>query len=75
MIKVYAYTLQRAQPDPATASKLDVINAECEHLAYLVEDLLELSRAQAGELRISSELFPIRRMPWRVGRRRLPRRR
>jgi two-component system sensor histidine kinase BaeS len=60
VIKGYAYTLQRAQPDPVTASKLDVINAECEHLAYLVEDLLELSRAQAGELRISSELFPIR---------------
>jgi signal transduction histidine kinase len=60
VIKGYAYTLQRAQPDGPTAAKLDVINGECERLAYLVEDLLELSRAQAGELRISSELFPLR---------------
>jgi two-component system sensor histidine kinase BaeS len=60
VIKGYAYTLQRAQPDGAAAAKLDVINGECERLAYLVEDLLELSRAQAGELRISSQLFPLR---------------
>src|SRR6185503_3879725 len=60
VIKGYAYTLQRAQPDSAAAAKLDVINGECERLAYLVEDLLELSRAQAGELRVSAELFSLR---------------
>src|SRR5947208_8556579 len=60
VIKGYAYTLQRAEDDPSKAAKLDVINGECERLAYLVEDLLELSRAQAGELRISAETFPLR---------------
>ena len=37
-----------------------MINAECERLAYLVEDILELARAQAGELRISAETFCLR---------------
>jgi signal transduction histidine kinase len=60
VIKGYVYTLQRSDPDPAQAAKLEVINSECERLAYLVEDLLELSRAQAGELRISALLFPLR---------------
>jgi len=60
VIKGYVYTLRRAEDDPVKADRLDVINGECERLAYLVEDLLELSRAQAGELRISSQLFPLR---------------
>jgi signal transduction histidine kinase len=60
VIKGYAYTLRRSEHDPGRAAKLDVINGECERLAYLVEDLLELSRAQAGELRISAETFPLR---------------
>jgi signal transduction histidine kinase len=60
VIKGYAYTLRRSERDPARAAKLDVINGECERLAYLVEDLLELSRAQAGELRISAETFRLR---------------
>ncbi len=60
VIKGYVYTLQRAEDDPSKAAKLDVINGECERLAYLVEDLLELSRAQAGELRISAEIFALR---------------
>ena len=59
VIKGYVYTLQRTEDDAARAAKLDVINSECERLAYLVEDLLELSRAQAGELRISAALFPL----------------
>jgi len=60
VIKGYVYTLQRAEDDPAKAAKLDVINGECERLAYLVEDLLELSRAQAGELRISADTFSLK---------------
>ena len=57
VIKGYVYALRRFEEDPARAAKLDIINGECERLAYLVEDLLELSRAQAGELRVSAELF------------------
>jgi two-component system, OmpR family, sensor histidine kinase BaeS len=60
VIKGYVYTLQRAEQDPAKLARLDVINGECERLAYLVEDLLELSRARAGELRVASEAFPLR---------------
>ena len=60
VIKGYVYALRRVEDDPARAAKLDIINGECERLAYLVEDLLELSRAQAGELRVSAELFSLR---------------
>jgi hypothetical protein len=45
VIKGYVYTLHRAEYDPAKAAKLDVIDGECERLGYLIEDLLELSRA------------------------------
>jgi len=60
VIKGYVYTLQRGEDDPIKSARLEVINGECERLAYLVEDLLELSRAQAGELRVSAETFPLR---------------
>ncbi|MDX6591770.1 MAG: hypothetical protein QOJ13_966 [Gaiellales bacterium] len=60
VIKGYVYTLRRAETDPAIAERLDVIDSECERLAYLVEDLLELSRAQSGELRVSAETFALR---------------
>jgi two-component system sensor histidine kinase BaeS len=60
VIKGYVYTLRRSETDPAIAARLEVIDSECERLAYLVEDLLELSRAQSGELRVSAETFPLR---------------
>jgi len=60
VIKGYVYTLQRNERDPAKVAKLTVINAECERLAYLVGDILELARAQVGELRISAETFCLR---------------
>ena len=60
VIRGYTYTLQRSEHDPAKTAKLDVITGECERLAYLIEDLLELSRARTGELRISSEAFALR---------------
>jgi two-component system, OmpR family, sensor histidine kinase MtrB len=60
VIKGYVYTLRRGEADPARAGRLDVIDGECERLAYLVEDLLELARAQVGELRLSSDTFPLR---------------
>jgi signal transduction histidine kinase len=55
VIRGYAYTLQRQESDAGKLAKLDVITAECERLGYLVEDLLELSRARAGELRVAAE--------------------
>jgi signal transduction histidine kinase len=61
VIKGYVYTLHRSESDPAKAAKLDVINGECERLGYLIEDLLELSRARAGELRVRAEAFPLER--------------
>ena len=59
VIKGYVYTLHRSECDPAKAAKLDVIDGECERLGYLIEDLLELSRARAGELRVNPEVFPL----------------
>ena len=61
VIKGYVYTLHRSESDPAKAAKLDVINGECERLGYLIEDLLELSRARAGELRVHAEVFALER--------------
>jgi signal transduction histidine kinase len=60
VIKGYVFTLRRGEHDPARLAKLDVIDAECERLAYLVEDLLELSRSRAGELRLSHDAFALR---------------
>ena len=60
VIKGYVYTLGRTQTDSDLLAKLDVINGECERLAYLVEDLLELSRSRSGELRVGSEVFLLR---------------
>jgi two-component system, OmpR family, sensor histidine kinase ResE len=59
VIKGYVYTLHRSECDPGKAAKLDVIDGECERLGYLIEDLLELSRARAGELRVNDEVFPL----------------
>jgi signal transduction histidine kinase len=61
VIKGYVYTLHRTESDPSKAAKLDVIDGECERLGYLIEDLLELSRARAGELRVQAEVFPLER--------------
>jgi len=60
VIKGYVFTLRRGEQDPARLAKLDVIDAECERLAYLVEDLLELSRSRAGELRLCDDAFTLR---------------
>jgi signal transduction histidine kinase len=61
VIKGHVYTLSRSEADPDKAAKLEVINGECERLSYLVEDLLELSRVRAGELRVQTEAFPLER--------------
>ena len=60
MIRGYAHTLARSEQESARGAKLAVIDAECERLTYLIEDLLELSRARAGEIRISAQTFPLR---------------
>ncbi len=60
VIKGYVYTLGRGQTDVDVLAKLDVINGECERLAYLVEDLLELSRSRTGQLRVQAEHLALR---------------
>ena len=74
VIKGYVYTLHRSESDPGKAAKLDVIDGEWERLGYLIEDLLELSRARAGELRVNDEVVPARAVRQR-GRRAAPDRR
>ncbi len=60
VIKGYVYTLQRAEADSGKAAKLQVIDGECERLSYMIETLLELSRARAGHLRVCETAFPLR---------------
>jgi signal transduction histidine kinase len=60
VIKGYVYTLQRAEADSTKAAKLQVIDGECERLSYMIESLLELSRARAGHLRVCDTPFPLR---------------
>ncbi len=60
VIKGYVYTLQRAEGDSAKAAKLDVIDAECERLSYMIESLLELSRVRAGRVHVCETPFPLR---------------
>lgn len=60
VIKGYVYTLGRGETDTDVLAKLDVINGECERLAYLVEDLLELSRSRTGQLRVRAERLALR---------------
>ena len=60
VIKGYVYTLQRAEADSSKAAKLRVIDGECERLSYMIETLLELSRARAGHLRVCETAFPLR---------------
>lgn len=60
VIKGYVYTLQRAEGDSAKAAKLDVIDAECERLSYMIESLLELSRVRAGHVRVCETPFALR---------------
>jgi signal transduction histidine kinase len=60
VIKGYVYTLQRNEADAGKAAKLDVINGECERLAYMIESLLELSRVRFGRIGTCGEAFPLR---------------
>ena len=60
VIKGYVYTLQPAEGDSAKAAKLDVIDAECERLSYMIESLLELSRVRAGRVHVCETPFPLR---------------
>jgi signal transduction histidine kinase len=60
VIKGYVYTLQRSEADAGKAAKLDVINGECERLAYMIESLLDLSRVRSGRIGTCGEAFPLR---------------
>ena len=50
VIKGYAFTLARRGGDADTLRRLNAINREADRLTRLIEDLLTLSRAQAGAL-------------------------
>ena len=49
----YAFTLRRGAHDPDDARRLDAIGRETDRLASLVDDLLTLSQAGAGALRVT----------------------
>ena len=50
VIKGYAFTLARRGGDADTLRRLSAINREADRLTRLIDDLLTLSRAQAGAL-------------------------
>jgi signal transduction histidine kinase len=52
VIKGYAFTLARRGGDADTLRRLTAITREADRLAALIEDLLTLSRAQAGALNL-----------------------
>jgi signal transduction histidine kinase len=52
VIKGYAYTLARRGGDADTLRRLTAITREADRLTSLIEDLLTLSRAQAGSLNL-----------------------
>jgi two-component system sensor histidine kinase BaeS len=53
VIRGYAFTLRRRAEDPDDARRLDAIGRETDRLASLVDDLLTLSQAGAGALRVT----------------------
>jgi signal transduction histidine kinase len=53
IIKGYAYTLARREADPEAARRLAAISRESDRLTALVDDLLTLSQAGAGALRVT----------------------
>jgi signal transduction histidine kinase len=53
IIKGYAYTLERRETDADAARRLAAISRESDRLAALVDDLLTLSQAGAGALRVT----------------------
>ena len=52
VIKGYAFTLARRGGDVDTLRRLTAISREADRLTALIEDLLTLSRAQAGALNL-----------------------
>jgi two-component system sensor histidine kinase BaeS len=59
IIKGYAYTLERRAASPDDAVRLAAIGRESDRLAALVDDLLTLSQAGAGALRVTPAPFPV----------------
>ncbi len=59
IIKGFAYTLERRAADPEDAQRLAAIGRESDRLAALVDDLLTLSQAGAGVLRMQHVRFRV----------------
>jgi two-component system sensor histidine kinase BaeS len=59
IIKGYAYTLERRAACAEDAVRLAAIGRESDRLAALVDDLLTLSQAGAGALRVTPAPFPV----------------
>ena len=54
LIRGHAFTLGRGEVDAARRAKFDLIDAEVERLASLIEDLLMASRLRAAPVRLES---------------------
>lgn len=59
IIRGHAYTLTRHERDVLRRDRLELIDAEAERLAALIEDLVDASSLHAGSVRLSVEPFDL----------------
>lgn len=55
IIRGYAYSLARSEPDPVRRDRLEMVEAEAARLGELIEDLMDASSLHAGSVRLRVE--------------------
>ena len=53
------HLLRRAQPTPAQAERLDKIETAGNHLLAIINDILDISKIEAGKLQLEQTNFPL----------------
>lgn len=61
-----ALRLARRNHDPRLVQQLEMVNARSDHLTFLMNSLLDLSRLQAGRLNLELERLPVAELVRRV---------
>ena len=53
------HLLRRGEPTPAQADRLDKIDASAKHLLAIINDVLDISKIEAGKLELEQTNFPL----------------